>query len=209
MQHGRRRGTLAVICIVAASLLTSTSSWGAPGLVVKDQKDGFSFSLPSQWKLVPLSGNDIGYFLKEASKGNATLKAAMTAQVRAAIKEGIKNFAVGPIAGNFLSNISVIVESGKDVPSGKAFYTAAQAQLQVDLVADGYQDLKLNVVHIPLGEALEAMYVLTNKSLGVSTAGLQLYIRHKTHVFIVTISTHSHSLDKSLLKTVGASWKWT
>jgi hypothetical protein len=209
MKHGIRAGTFAVICIVAASLLASTSSWGASGLLVKDQKDGFSFSLSSQWKQAPLSGSDVGYFLKEASKGNSNLKKTMTAQVEAAIKAGIKTFVIGPIAGNFLSNISVIVESGKGEPTGKAFYTAAQAQLQVALIADGFTDLKLKVIHLPLGEALQGTYDLSNKSLGVSTKGLQLYILHKTHVFIVTISTYSHSLDKSLLKTVAKSWRWT
>jgi hypothetical protein len=114
-----------------------------------------------------------------------------------------------PIAGGFLSNVSVIVESGKGSPTGKAFYTAAQAQLQVALVVDGYTDLKLRVTHLSLGEALEGTYNLSNKSLGVTTAGLQLYIRHESRIYIVTISSHSHSLDTSLLKTVGESWKWT
>jgi hypothetical protein len=209
MKHRVRAGTLAVICIITGSLVISTSSWGAPGLVVKNPKDGFTFSLPPPWKQVPLSGNDIAYFLKEASKGNANLEKTMTTQVEEAIKAGIRTFAVGPIAGNFLSNISVIVESSKGAPSGNAFYTAAQAQLQVALVADGFTDLKLKVVHLPLGKALQATYDLTNKSLRVTTAGLQLYILHKSHVFIVTISTHSHSLDKTLLKRVGDSWRWT
>jgi hypothetical protein len=209
MRHSARARTLAVICIVAGSLLASTSSWGASDLVVKDQKDGFDFSLPSQWKQVPLSGSDIGYFLKEASKGNANLKKTMTSQVEAAIKAGIRTFAIGPIADNFLSNISVIVQSGKGAPTGNAFYTSAQAQLQVALVADGFADLKLKVIHLPLGEALQATYELSNKSLNATTDGLQLYILHKSHVFIVTISTHSHSLDRSLLRSVGNSWKWT
>jgi hypothetical protein len=209
MRHSARRGTLAVICIVIGSLFASTPSWGATELVVKDQKDGFSFSLSSQWKQVPLSSSDIGYFLKEASKGNANLKKTMTTQVEAAIKAGIKTFAIGPIAGNFLSNISVIVQSGKGAPTGNAFYTSAQAQLQVALTADGFTNLKLKVIHLPLGEALQVTYDLSNESLGVTTDGLQLYILHKTHVFIVTISTHSHSLDASLMKSVGNSWKWT
>lgn len=209
MKQRGRAGTLAVICIITGSLVISTSSWGAPGLVVKNPKDGFTFSLPSPWKQVPLSGNDIAYFLKEASKGNANLEKTMTTQVEEAIKAGIRTFAVGPIAGNFLSNISVIVESSKGGPSGNAFYIAAQAQLQVALVADGFTDLKLKIVHLPLGKALQATYDLTNKSLRVTTAELQLYILHKSHVFIVTISTHSHSLDKTLLKRVGDSWRWT
>jgi hypothetical protein len=209
MKHRVRVGTLVVACIVTTSLIISTSSWGASGLVVKDPKDGFTFALPSPWKQVPLSGGDISYFLKEASKGNANLEKTMTTQVEEAIKAGIRTFAVGPIAGNFLSNVSVIVETAKGAPSGNAFYTAAQAQLQVALVADGFTDLKLKVVHLPLGKALQATYNLTNKNLGVTTAGLQLYILHKSHVFIVTISTHSHSLDKSLLTKVGESWRWT
>ncbi len=209
MKNRVRVGTLAVICIVTGSLVVSTSSWGAPGLVVKNPKDGFSFSLPSPWKQVPLSGNDIAYFLKEASKGDANLERTMTTQVEEAIKAGIRTFAVGPLAGNFLSNINVIVETAKGAPTGNAFYTAAQAQLQVALVADGFTDLKLKAVHLPLGKALQATYDLTNKSLRVTTAGLQLYILHKSNVFIVTISTHSHSLDRSLLKRVGESWRWT
>jgi hypothetical protein len=207
--NGARTGTLAVMGILVVSLLTSTSSWGAPGLVVKDKKDGITFSLPDQWKQVPLSGNDIGYFLKVASKGNPNLQKTMTTQVEAAIKAGFKTFEIGPVQGHFLSNVSVIVESGKGLPKGNAFYTAAQAQLQVALVSDGYSDLKLKVVHLHLGEALQGTYVLTNKSLGVTTDGLQLYILHKTHVYIVTISTYSHSLDKSLLKTMAGSWIWT
>ena len=50
---------------------------------------------------------------------------------------------MGPVEGNFLSNISVIVETAKGAPSGNAFYIAAQAQLQVALVADGFTDLNL------------------------------------------------------------------
>jgi hypothetical protein len=209
MKHRVRAGTLAVVCILTGSLALSTSSWGAPELVVKNPKDGFAFSLPSSWKQAPLSGSDIAYFLKEASKGNANLEKTMTTQVEEAIKAGIRTFVVGPIAGNFLSNISVIVETAKGAPSGKAFYTAAQAQLQVALIADGFTHLKLKVVHLPLGKALQATYDLANKNLRVTTAGLQLYILHKSHVFIVTISTHSHTLDSSLLEKVSGSWRWT
>jgi hypothetical protein len=61
-------------------------------------------------------------------------------------------------------------------------------------VTASHTDLNLRVTHLPLGEVLEGTYKLSSKSLDVTTAGLQLYFRHESHIYIVTISSHSHSL---------------
>ncbi len=198
-----------IASIVGLSFTTAGSSFAASGKVVNDPHDGISFTLPALWSPIPLSGSDISYFLNEAAKNNASVRAALTKQVKQETKVGVKIFAVGPNSGSFFSNINVIVTSSKGYPKGKAFLNVAHAQVGVELTGAGFQNLKLTNATLPFGSALKATYSLSIKGHAMSVQGLQLYIRHGAHIYIVTITAKTQALDSSVLTTIGSSWRWT
>ena len=209
MFRNKIRRMMVITCVVGATVVTEALPSGASGRVVIDKQDGLTFSLPAKWSQVPLNGNDFLYFLNQAAIHNPALKSAITTEVKQMAKQGAKIFAVGPYQQNFLSNINVIVVSSAGAPTGQAFFTAAQAQLKVQLTSAGFKDLKFKVASFPFGKALEGTYRLGLTGQAKTVHGLQLYILHKSRIAIVTFTSLSPTTDLSVATTVGRSWHWT
>ena len=195
-------------CLAGANTVAGALPSGASGGVVVDRHDGITFSLPAKWSQVPLNGNDFLYFLSQAAKHNPAFKSAVTTQMKQMAKRGAKIFAVGPYQQDFLSNVNVIVVSAPGSPTGQAFFTAAQAQLKVELTSAGFRGLQFKVVSFPFGKALQGTYHLGLAGQTRPVQGLQLYIPHKSHIAIVTFTSLDQSTDQSVSTIVGQSWHW-
>jgi hypothetical protein len=172
-------------------------------------KGGFSFALPAKWLHVPLDGTDINGILKSASKNNPQLKSALTKEVVEAAKKGISFFAFGPIANGFASNVNIIVTTAGGAPSGPVFFADVEAQLKVQLVSAGFKHLKTSIRQLPMGIGVYDTYQL---SAGVGKApvhGLQLYLRHKDKVEIITFTSTTEKSDTAAATVLENSWKWS
>ena len=174
---------------------------------MKEPKYGFSLRLPSKWTAIPLNGSDISSLLKSATHDDPSLSNALNSQVEAATKQGIKVFAVGPLLGSFVPNLSIADESSSGAPSGNAFPPAAAVQAKISLGEAGATQVKTSVVHNRLGAVAQVLYHLPLKTGTVS--GLQLYVEHGTRITIVTVTTPSTAVGLSVSRTLVAQWRWT
>jgi hypothetical protein len=185
---------------------TSGSAYGASGPSVKEPKYGFSLKLPARWTTIPLNGSDISSLLKSATHDDPALSNALNSQVEAATKQGIKVFAVGPLIGSFVPNVSIAAESSSGAPSGSAFPPAAAVQAKISLGQAGATQIKTSVIHNHMGAVAQVLYHLPLKTGTVY--GLQLYVEHGSHIAIVTVTTPSSPAGLSVSRTVAANWKW-
>ena len=59
-----------------------------------------------------------------------------------------------------------------------------------------------------MGKEIEATYNLSVKLSGVPAQGLQLYLKHKTHIDIITFTSTTKSTNLAAAKVVEDSWQW-
>jgi hypothetical protein len=174
---------------------------------VKESKYGFTLTLPAKWTTVPLNGSDISSLLKSATHDDPALANSLNSQVAAATKEGIKVFAVGPLTAGFVPNVNIAVQSSSGAPSGSDFPAAAAVQAKISLGEAGAKQIKTSVLHDRMGAVAQVLYRLPLKTGTVD--GLQLYVEHGPHIAIVTVTTPSEALGRSISRTLTASWHWT
>jgi hypothetical protein len=208
VRHGARWG--ATTGTVGALLVgCAGSAAAATGPRVIEAKYGFSFSLPPNWRQVPLTGSDVDSILDQATKHVPGLRNALSAQIQQAEVQGLKVFALGPVEGDFFPNINVSVQSSSGEPTGKAFLAAADAQAKIALTQVGVDNLRTSDTRLPFGPALEASYILHVKDAAIRTVvGVQLYVEHKAHIYVVTISGPTTSANQPVVRTLEASWRW-
>jgi len=168
---------------------------GAAGTRVNETKYGFSFSLPAKWVSIPLNGVDISKILGKATKADPALKKGLTKEVKQAAKNAIKFFAVGPISNAFASNINIIVESSAGLPTGSSYFSLIEPQIKAQLTKDGFEGLQTAVVQLAMGKEITATYHLPTGVAGEFAQGFQLYVRHKSHVEIITFTSSAQSID--------------
>ncbi|MFI5035461.1 MAG: hypothetical protein ACHQFZ_04580 [Acidimicrobiales bacterium] len=182
---------------------------GAAGSKLTDSKYGFSFSIPPGWQKIPLTGGDISGLLDLLTKSDPTMKGALTNEVKQAAKQGIKDFAFGPISHNFASNINVIVEAASGPSSGSSYFDQAGVEVKISLTGFGMTNVKTSTVDLPFGKELQATYSLPKTLAPQWAYGLQLYLRHKLHLYIVTFSSSTLSRDRSTALQAERSWRWS
>jgi hypothetical protein len=166
---------------------------GASGQRFNESKYGFSLVIPQKWVEVPLNGSDINGILTKAVKTDPTLKNALSTQIESAAKKGIKFFAIGPIGS----------------PPGKSFFEEVDAQVKIELSQAGFVHLVTGVKTLALGKALVVTYDIPKTTSGFLASGLQIYVKHTTHVDVITITSGSLTHDRKVAKIIEKSWKWS
>ncbi len=192
-----------------AGLLVALSAAGAgasSGTVIKEPHDGFSFSIPNNWKQIPLDSGDVIALLKQATHDDPSLANALGNELTSAGAKGIKVFAIGPVKGSSAPTVNVIVSSSAGAPTGKDFAPAAVAQAKIELTQVGASGVKAAIANNHLGRTAEATYVLHLKNQ--QEYGEQFYALHGAHVDIVTITSGSAAGTKSDARFVANSWHW-
>jgi hypothetical protein len=197
--------TLAAVVVATPSIASGTPTRS----VVSDASDHFSFALPSQWLQVPLTGKELQYFIDQAAKNDPALKGFLSGQASQIVKSKVKIFAVGPYTKGFFPNVNVIVASSSGTTTRNAFFQAADAQLAVTLTAAGFQHLHVTNLNLALGGAVRVTYELQLKGHAQVLQGQQLYVLHSTKVVIITSTSLSQGMDKSILGSIVKSWRWS
>jgi hypothetical protein len=210
MRGDRRayRTTLAGASALVAALLVlgETSAGASSGPVVKQPQYGFSFTLPANWKQVPLDGTDVTALLNTATHDDPALANALDSQVTSAASKGMKVFAIGPLAGSTVPNVNVIVTSSAGAPTGRAFAQTAIAEAKIEFTQVGASHLTTSIIKNRLGTSAEVAYELTVES--TVEFGEQLYVRHGANVEIVTVTTSSPASTRSNARRIVGSWRW-
>jgi hypothetical protein len=191
---------------VAAPLLASTSA-GAAGPKVKEPKYGFTMTLPTNWKSIPLKGGDIKKLLDSATHDDPSLTKALTAQVKSAVEQGVKVFAIGPESNGAVPNVSIISSSAAGAPMGSAFPPAAVSQAKTSLAQVGATNITAAVVKNHMGDTAEVVYELPLKSGSVE--GAQLYVEHGGRVLVMTVTTTTEAASVAAARTIVKDWSWT
>ena len=209
MRH--RSKALAVVAALGAGVVATPAiaSGASTHSVVNDKSDHFSFALPSQWSQVPLTGKEFQYFLNQAAKKDPALKGYLSGEVAQIVRDRIKIFAVGPLTKGFFPNLNVFVASSGGVTTRSAFFQAADAQLTVSLSSAGYQQLHVTNFNLAVGGAVRVTYELKLASQAQPMQGEQLYILHSTKVVVITVTSRSQGMDRSILGSIVRSWRWS
>ena len=190
------------------TVLTAGTS-GASTQTVKEAKYGLTFTLPSRWERIPLTGSDVSGLLDLITKSDPSMKGTLTTQVKQAAKEGIKIFAVGPITGQFASNMNVIVEPQVTGPSTPGYFDELGVEVKLNLTNAGMKEVKTTKVRWSQGDVVQATYTLHLTTLNASVKGIQDYVWHKGRIYVVTFSASTFATDKSVAKIVSNSWHWS
>jgi hypothetical protein len=194
-----RRWLLAIcssVIVAYASIGTSAASSPAGSTKLVLAKYGFSVSLPPGWQKVTLTRAGINKIAKNLHRVDPTFYQQFVNN-EASVRH-LQLYAIGPPQGASLPNVNVLVQSPQGLPSGKAFLTQVQPVMKSDLQQAGVKNATFSVVHLPFGPAVQGVYTLP----GTSTTVTQLYISHKGHLYIVSMS------PPSVVAQIESSWHW-
>jgi hypothetical protein len=208
-----------MLLVFLTALGTTSVAWAGPisattksvpvANTVNESQYGFSFSLPSTWKAIPLSGSDAAALLAAGKSIDPSLANVLDSQLTQAVKQGLKVYAVGPVSGAFFPNLNIGIEPSSGAPTGQEFLSAMDAEVKVVLTEAGMRDLKTSDVRLPIGNALQATFKLPVKTTSsVTDIGVQLYLEHGPNVYVITFSSLSMSLDQAVSHVVETSWRW-
>ena len=196
---------IASVALVAGAVVPAA----AAGSKITDTNYGFPFSVPRHWQEIPLNGNDVTGLLDLLTKTDPRLKAGLGTKVAKAAKQGVKLLVVGPVLHYYNPTVNVIVVSPAGPPSRTTYFNELGISVKLELTSAGFKNVKTTNVTLPIGKEIEATYTLTTKPSPQKDQGVQLYIRHKTHFFIVSCTSSSTSDATSIAQQVGRNWHWT
>jgi hypothetical protein len=208
-----------MVLSLLTALGTTSIAWAGPTAAttesvsaantVNESQYGFSFSLPSNWKAIPLTGTDAGALLNAAKSADPALANVLDTQLIQAVKQGLKVYAVGPVSGTSFPNLNIGIESSSGSPTGQAFLPAMDADVKIALTEVGVLDLKTSDTRLPLGDALMVTYRLhLNAPSSLNEVGVQLYFEHGPQIYVITFTSPSMSLDQAVSHVVENSWRW-
>jgi hypothetical protein len=166
--------------------LDAASAGASSGTVVKESHYGFSFRLPNSWKQVPLDGGDVKSLLNAATHNDPALASSLDSEIVSQASKGMKVFAIGP--------------------SGRTFAQAAVAEAKIEYVQLSATSYKASVVTNQLGTTAMGTYDLT--SSGGHQYGIQYFVRHKSYIDVITVTTANAASTQSAAKTIVSSWRW-
>jgi hypothetical protein len=184
--------------VVCASIGTSSASTPTGTTKVVMSKYGFSVSLPAGWQQVKLTTAGINKMAHALNKLDPTLGSQFSSQQEQATIRKLQLFAIGAPQGGTLPNLNVLVQTPQGLPSGQSFLSQAQPLMKNGLESEGFKDVTTSIVHLPLGSAVEGTYSLPSSSETVT----QLYISHKSRLYIVTFSPASVGAE------IENTWHW-
>jgi len=201
---------LVAAALVAGSMIAATClPAGASGAKVLDVKDGFSFSLPSGWLQIPLTGKDVSGLLDAATRADPALKTSLSNEVKQYVKKGVKVFVVGPIVRGEASNINAIVTSTAGLPSGAAYFDELGVQVKIGLATIGAQNVVTSKVTFANGTQLQAKYSLPTSMIKNGAYGVQLYVRHLSRLVVITCTSATRAASQRIAREVESTWAWT
>jgi hypothetical protein len=190
------QGALALVCVVVlCALPVASSASSAKGPTVVLTKYGFSVTLPSGWQKVTPTQAGIDKMAKDLKRASPTFYQQFVNN-EATVRR-LQLYAIGPVEGDLLPNLNVLVQSPQGLPSGKSFLTQAPPIMKSDLQQAGIKNVTISVVH-PFGPALQGVYTVPGTSAPVT----QLYISHKGHLYIVSMS------PPSVVPQIESNWHW-
>jgi len=201
------QGVASAVFAAVLIVLGATGAGALSATVIRDSQYGFSFSVPSNWKQVPLDGSDVTALLNAATHDDPSLTNALNSEVISESSKGMKVFAIGPIEGTATPSVNVIISSAAGSPSGRAFSSAAVAEAKMEFTQLGAHHIETSIVNNRLGDAAKVTYQLSVKTLG-QQYGVQYYVRHKSYLAIVTLATPSLASSQSDARLLVNSWQW-
>lgn len=193
---------------VVAIVVVAAEPGGAAGARIRESKYGFSFTVPANWTQVPLNGAKVNTILNKALKADPALKASFVKEVEEAPTNKTVFLAIGSVLDDFATNVNIIVTSSAGYPDNNSYFAIADSQIKGDLAGGGFEGITVSVVHLPFGEELEATYSAHLATSDSYVYGLQLYIKHKSHIEIVTFTSSSQSVDVAATEAMVKSWQW-
>jgi hypothetical protein len=188
--------------------LDAASAGASSGTVVKEPHYGFSFRLPISWKQVPLDGGDVKSLLNAATHDDPALANSLDSEIVSQASKGMKVFAIGPVSGAGAPTVNVIVLSAAGSPSGRPFAQAAVAEAKIEYVQLSATSYQASVVTNQLGTTAMGSYDLSTSGTGGHQFGIQYFVRHKSHIDVITVTTASKASTQSAAKTIVKSWRW-
>jgi hypothetical protein len=195
------------VLVAVLLLMGETVAGAASGVVISEHQYGFSFTMPPNWKQVPLNGSDVTALLNAATHDDPSLANALDSEVTSAASKGMKVFAIGPVLWSAVPNLNVIVSSAAGAPTGREFAQEAAAEAKIELTQVNASHVQTSIVTNRLGTTAKATYQLAVK--GSSTEfGEQFYVQHKNYVDIVTLTTTSSTTTRSIAQRIVNSWRW-
>jgi hypothetical protein len=182
------------IIVLSATPVASSASASGPTVVLP--KYGLSVTLPSGWQKVTLTQAGVDKIAKYLKSTSPTLYQQFVNN-ESTVRH-LQLYAIGPPEGASLPNLNILVESPQGLPSGESFLTQAQPVMKSELQQAGFKNVTISVVHLPLGPALQGVYTLPGSSVTLT----QLYISHKGHLYIVSMS------PASVVPQIESKWRW-
>ena len=196
-----------VVALLALALVLGTQCAASATTKVSEAKLGFSFSLPDHWQPIPLNGSDITGLLDVATRADPSLKSTLSSEIKHAVQQGVKFFAVGPVTRQSLPNVNIIGESSAGVPTGEAFFGQG-AEIKLQMTSSGFKNVKTRDVTLGFGKVIQASYSIASALTARTVYGVQYYVLHKSHLFIVTTTAPSGAYAASVAHQIGTSWRW-
>jgi hypothetical protein len=184
--------------VAVASAGASSASTPTSTTRVVEARYGFSLSLPAGWQQVQLTKAGVNKMVQRLEKLDPKMSGLVGSESEQATIRRLQLYAIGPPQGSTLPNINVLVQSPQDLPSGASFLSQAEPLMKSELQSAGFKQVTTSIVHLPLGSAVEGQYSLPS-SLGAVT---QLYISHRSRLYIVTFSS------SSVAAQIENTWHW-
>ncbi len=199
--------TVPIALLVVTLLSEAAPAYASTKSVIADPDHAFSFTLPANWKQVPLNSGDVTSLLNAATHDDPALTNALNGEVRSAAAKGLRVFALGPVNGSSVPNVNVIVTSSAGAPPGSGFASALAAEAKIELTEADATHIKTTTVHDRLGSTAQATYELDLPHVATQY-GEQLYALHQSHIEIVTVTTSNVVSTKSIAHAVATTWRW-
>lgn len=180
----------------AASEAPPSAAAGGTGHVTVPEA-GFAIDLPDGWRQIPLDPAGIKEVVDQLSPDSELGKmlASQEGQLAAA---GVKFWAMdltdAAVASGFASNVNIILDTAPGAPISGAL-DSVLGQYQGDT---SFSEVDGKVVTLPAGEAVRAVYRLTQAMADGSTtevAGTQFYIASSAHLYIVSVTCLQSEAD--------------
>jgi pyruvate dehydrogenase E2 component (dihydrolipoamide acetyltransferase) len=146
-----------------------------PPTRVEKPEDGFALELPPGWEEVPLE--EFGSTLERGAESDAQLDELLTEQVRAAVAQGARLFAVqGEEGTNLIVNIS---------DSGGETLDAVEPQVVPQLEQLGFTDTATEEVTLPAGDAIR---LTTTSPVAGGLEQVQYYLIREDELIVLALT---------------------
>jgi hypothetical protein len=188
-----------------ASLAPSTSpaaSAGVPGASlattgrIEVPDHGFALTLPDGWTRINLAEGDLAAIMEAAGDVNPEFAEKYAAQIQAMMATGLAVFALGPDPDSGTNlNVVALPGAGLSLDLLEQINTA-----QIEALAGDEVDVER--VTLPAGEAIHYRYELTTTGLPAGTSVDQYLMVAGTNQLVVTVSNASEADASAIANSI-------